>query len=61
MGHEVGAAMVSYVRLTTSLIEGRRVGRDEILALLERVVRQHSFGRREKTDYVLWYLNKHPP
>ena len=60
-GSGLGAAMVSYVRLATSLIEGRRVGRDEILAMLARVVRQHSLARRKKIDYLLWYLNRHPP
>ena len=55
------ADMVSYLRMVTSLIEGRRVRRDEILELLARVMRQHSMARRNRTDYHVWYLNQHPP
>jgi hypothetical protein len=55
------ADMVCYVRMATSLIEGRRVSMDEILEMLARVVRQHSVVRRRKIDYVLWYLKKNAP
>ena len=62
--HEVSgfdAGMVSYLQMVTSLIEGRKVIRDEILEMLARGVRQHSIGRRKRMDYVVWYLNEHPP
>ncbi len=55
------AGMLCYVRMATSLIEGRQVSMDEILEMLARVVRQHSIVRRRKIDYVLWYLKKTPP
>jgi len=61
VGSGFDAGMVSYLRMATSLIEGRRVSRDEILQMLARVVRQHSIARRKRTDYLLWYLNKNPP
>jgi len=55
------ADMVCYVRMVTSLIEGRRVSTEEILEMLARAVRQHSMARRRRIDYVLWYLKKHSP
>ena len=55
------ADMLCYVRMVTSLIEGRRVSMDEILKMLARVVRQHSMVRMRKIDYVLWYLRKNAP
>ena len=67
-GQEVGldgcrfdAGMVRYVQMVTSLIEGRRVSRDEILQMLARAVRQHSMARRRRIDYVLWRLMKNAP
>ena len=54
-------SMVSYLRMVTSLIEGRQVSRMEILAMLARAVRQHSMVRRRKIDYVVQYLNERAP
>jgi hypothetical protein len=59
--HRFAAGMVSYVRMVTSLIEGRQVSLMEILAMLERAVRQHSIGRRRRIDYILQYLNERAP
>lgn len=53
--------MVSYLRMVTSLIEGRRISRDEIVEMLARVLRQHSIAYRRRADYFVWYLNKYPP
>jgi len=60
-GCRFDAGMVGYVRMVTSLIEGRRVSRDEILRMLARAVRQHSMSRRRRIDYVLWRLMKNGP
>ena len=60
-GCRFDAGMVRYVRMVTSLIEGRRVSRDEILQMLARAVRQHSMARRRRIDYVLWRLMKNAP
>lgn len=60
-GCRFDASMVGYVRMVTSLIEGRRVSRDEILQMLARAVRQHSMARRRRIDYVLWRLMKNAP
>jgi len=53
--------MVRYLRMVTSLIEGRQVSLMEILAMLARVVRQHSMVRRRRIDYVIQYLNQRAP
>jgi len=53
--------MLEYVRLLVSLIEARSVSRAEILQMLQRVLRQHSLGRRRKIDHAVIWLQKHPP
>ena len=53
--------MLKYLRMVTSLIEGRRISMEEILIMLARIVRQRSMYRTRRIDYVLDYLNKHPP
>jgi hypothetical protein len=58
---ELDAGMVEYVQLTTSLIEGREVSREEILEMLRRAVRQHSIGSERRLDYILRVLKKEPP
>jgi len=60
-GCRFDARMVRYVGMVTSLIEGRRVSRDEILQMLARAVRQHSMARGRRIDYVLRYLMKNAP
>ena len=55
------AGMVSYLRMATTLIEGRRVSREEILEMLARALRQHSMEPRRRVDYCMWYLNRDPP
>ena len=60
-GRRFDAGMMRYVRMVTSLIEGRRVSRDEILQMLARAVRQHSMARGRRIDYVLRYLMKNAP
>ena len=53
--------VVEYVRMVSSLIEGRRISRREILEMLERVLRQHSMCRRTRIDQTVAWLNEHPP
>jgi hypothetical protein len=57
----VGADMVSYLQMVIGLIEGRRMGRSEILEMVARVVRQRSMERRRRIDYILHYLNERAP
>jgi hypothetical protein len=62
---EVGAGfdgdMLCYLRMLASLIEQRRVTRDEIVQVLAKNLRQHSLVRRRSIDYRVWYLNENPP
>jgi hypothetical protein len=52
--------MVRYIRAVVSLIEGRSVGRDEVLEMLERTERQHSLARERRTEYVLRRFEEEP-
>ena len=53
--------MVEHVRMVVSLIEGRRVSRQEVLEMLARVVRQHSMVRMRRIDHAVGWLNENPP
>ena len=44
-----------------NLIEGFVVSREEVVAMLERTVRQHRIVRERRIDYVLRWLAEHPP
>ena len=53
--------VLPYVRMVASLIEGRNIGLPELIQALQNAVRQHSISRRRRVDYVMHYLNQHPP
>jgi hypothetical protein len=53
--------LLSYLRIVASVIEGRKIGRDELLQALLITMRQRSLSARPRTTYVLDYLNRHPP
>jgi hypothetical protein len=53
--------LLPYVRMMLSLIEGIRLTCQELVRLLHRALRQHSFAFRSRTDYVLRFLHEHPP
>jgi len=53
--------MLKYLCMVISLIEGRRISMKELLQMLARTMRQRSMYRTSRIDYVLNYLNKHPP
>jgi predicted nucleic acid-binding protein len=53
--------MVAHVRMVSSLIEGRWVSRPEVLAMLAKVLRQHTMCRRRKIDQAVAWLKEHPP
>ena len=53
--------MLPYVRMVVSLIEGVEFSCREVLYLLRQAMRQHSIGARRRIDYVLGFLNEHPP
>jgi hypothetical protein len=53
--------LLAYLRMVISLIEGRSVSGEEVRAMLARVLRQHSIGRRRKIDHSIGRLHEHPP
>lgn len=53
--------IVEYVRMVTSLIEGRQVSLAEVLEMLRRVVRQHRMVRMRRIDQIVAWLNERPP
>jgi len=53
--------LVEHVRVVVSLIEGRRVSREEIVEMLAKVLRQQGMGRRRKIDHAVAWLNENPP
>jgi hypothetical protein len=56
-----GSPMLPYLAVAATVIEGRTIGSDELLALLLRSMRQRSFDKLPRREYVLHLLNQHPP
>jgi hypothetical protein len=57
---EFSFAMLTYVQMLTSLIEGRRVSMEEVKEMLARVVRQRSMVHCRKLDHIVASLREHP-
>jgi hypothetical protein len=57
----VNSHILPYLLIVASLIEGRTICREELIAALRKRMRQHSIGQRPRREYVLRYLNQHPP
>ena len=57
----VNSSLLPYLAMVASLIEGRSIGAAELLQGLRRSMRQRGIGRRARREYVLAYLNQHPP
>ena len=53
--------VLPYVLMVASVIEGRTIHREELLAALRKTMRQRSIGRRPRREYVLGFLHQHPP
>ena len=53
--------LLPYLAMITSLIEGHTIRADELLNLLLRSMRQRSFDRLPRREYVLRFLKQHPP
>ncbi len=54
----VSEAMIKHVQMVTSQIEGRRVSREEVLAML---LRQRSMGEAKTNGDNAARSNEHPP
>ena len=57
-GEGVSEAMIKHVQRVTSQIEGRRVSREEVVAML---LRQRSMGETKPTGDNAARSNEHPP
>jgi hypothetical protein len=57
----VNSRILPYVQTVASLLEGRTISREELIDSVRRRIRQRSMGRRPRREYVLRYLNQHPP
>lgn len=53
--------LLPYLAMVASVIEGRAICREELLRLLLRSMRQRSFDRLPRREYVLRFLDQHPP
>jgi hypothetical protein len=57
----VNSPLLPYLAMVATLVEGRTIRRRELLGVLLRSMRQRSFDRLPRREYVLRFLNKHPP
>jgi hypothetical protein len=55
------SCMLPYLAMVASLIERRAIAVEELLHVLCRSMRQRSFDRLPRREYVLGFLNQHPP
>ena len=55
------SSMLPYLAMVATVIEKRAIGVEELLHLLRRSMRQRSFDRLPRREYVLGFLNRHPP
>jgi hypothetical protein len=53
--------VLPYVLMVASVLEGRTIHREELLAALGRTMRQRSIGGEPRREYVLRFLQQHPP
>ncbi len=53
--------ILDYVRVLVGVIEGRRVLLSEVVAMLQRTVRQHRMVRTRRIDQSVAWLNEQPP
>jgi hypothetical protein len=60
-GKQIPPLLVGYVQRVVSAIEGRRLSREEILAMLAKEKRQHSMVRQRRVDQIIHSLHERPP
>jgi hypothetical protein len=53
--------MLGYLRMVTSLLEGRPVPLAEVVAMLRRALRQHRMARTRRIDQTVAWLHEAPP
>ena len=57
----VNSPLLPYLAMVASVLEGRSIGAEELLHVLRASMRQRSFDRRPRREYVLRFLDQHPP
>lgn len=57
----VKSPVLPYLAMVASLIEGRPIRREELLHALRKRMRQRSFDTHPRREYVLCFLDQHPP
>jgi len=57
----VNSSMLPYLAMVASVIEGRTISRDDLLDTLRKSMRQRSFDRLPRREYVLRFLDQQPP
>ena len=57
----VNSPVLPYLAMIATVLEGRTIGITELLQVLRRSMRQRSFDRLPRREYVLRVLNQHPP
>jgi hypothetical protein len=57
----VNSPLWPYLAMVASLLEGRTIRPEELLGTLRPVMRQRSFDRLPRREYVLRFLARHPP
>jgi len=57
----VNSPMLPYLAMIASVIEGRTIGREELLHMLRGSMRQRSFDKLPRREYVLRFYDQHPP
>ncbi|MFW6170485.1 MAG: hypothetical protein ACODAD_08345 [Planctomycetota bacterium] len=57
----VNSPLLPYIRAVIRMIDGVRLSHAELVAWLRRVLRQRSMVYCPRRDYVVRFLNQHPP
>lgn len=57
----VNSPTLPYLAMVVSLLTDRTISPKELLATLRTHMRQRSFDRLPRREYVLRFLNLHPP
>jgi hypothetical protein len=52
---------IFHIQLATSLIEGRPVGLEEVMGMIDNILRQHSIDKGKKMPYLGSGYQNRPP
>ena len=57
----VNSPLLPYLAMVATVLEGRTISCRELLGILRRSMRQRSLDRLPRREYVLRFLDRHPP